>query len=72
MIAGLKVARLLDGARGAAPADRQGFVDLALRVAALAESAGGAIAELDLNPVIVRPDRAIAVDALVVAAGPAE
>lgn len=70
MIDSLKVARLLEGARGAKPADRQGFIDLALRVARLAASAGGAIAELDLNPVIVRPDRAIAVDALVIAADP--
>jgi acyl-CoA synthetase (NDP forming) len=70
MIDALKVARLLEGARGARPADRQGFIDLALRVARLAASAGGAIAELDLNPVIVRPDRAIAVDALIIAADP--
>lgn len=68
MIDTLKVARLLEGARGAEPADRKAFVDLVLKVAALAQSAGGAIAELDLNPVIVRPDRAVAVDALIVAA----
>ena len=68
MIDSLKIARLLEGARGAAPADRQGFVELALRVARLAASADGAIAELDLNPVIVRPERAIAVDALIITA----
>lgn len=67
MIAGLKISRLLAGARGAKPANIEALVELTLKVAALAESAGGAIAELDLNPVIVRSDRAVAVDALVVA-----
>ena len=71
MIAGLKVAKLLAGGRGAAPADRQGFVALVLKVAALAESANGRISELDLNPVIVQPHRALAVDALIVAASTA-
>jgi acyl-CoA synthetase (NDP forming) len=66
MLGSLKVTKLLAGARGAKPADREGFIALALRVAALAESANGRIAELDLNPVIVQSHRAIAVDALVV------
>ena len=67
MIAGLKMAPLLAGARGAKPANVNALVKLALKVAALAESAEGLIAELDLNPVIVLPDRAVAVDALLVA-----
>ncbi|MDR3510993.1 MAG: acetate--CoA ligase family protein [Caulobacteraceae bacterium] len=67
MISSLKVAKLLAGARGAKAADVEGFIDMALKVAVLAEAAGGRIAELDLNPVIVSPHRAVAVDALVVA-----
>ena len=66
MLDGLKVTKLLAGARGAKPADREGLIALALHVAALAESADGRIAELDLNPVIVQTHRAVAVDALVV------
>jgi len=71
MIASLRLARLLDGARGAAPANKAALVQMALRLGALGLAAGARIAELDLNPVIVRPDRAVAVDALVVA-GPAQ
>lgn len=67
MIAGLKMAPLLAGARGAKPANVNALVKLVLKVAALAESTDGMIAELDLNPVIVLPDRAVAVDALLVA-----
>lgn len=67
MVAGLKVAKLLAGARGAAPANIDAFVDLVLKVARLGESAGGRLAELDLNPVLVTPERAVAVDVLAVA-----
>jgi hypothetical protein len=67
MIGGLKVAKLLAGARGAAPANVEAFVELVLNVARLGESAGGRLAELDLNPVLVMADRAVAVDALAVA-----
>jgi acyl-CoA synthetase (NDP forming) len=69
MIDGLKVAPLLEGARGARPADKQAFIRLVLGVAGMAESADGAISELDLNPVVVQPGRAVAVDALIVSAG---
>ena len=69
MIAGLRMAPLLDGVRGAKPADKEGLVRLACAVGALGRSCGAALAELDLNPVVVLPDRAVAVDALVVGAG---
>ncbi|MDQ8757577.1 acetate--CoA ligase family protein [Sphingosinicella sp. LHD-64] len=69
MIATLRLAPLLDGVRGAKPADREAFVRLALAVGELGRSCKGALAELDLNPVVVLPDRAVAVDALVVGAG---
>ena len=67
MVAGLRVAKLLAGARGAAPANIDAFVELVLAVARLGESAGGRLAELDLNPVLVTPERAVAVDVLAVA-----
>lgn len=68
MIAGLRIAPLLAGARGRPPCDTDALVRFALAVAGLGLSAGGRLAELDLNPVIVRPDGAISVDALVVTA----
>jgi acyl-CoA synthetase (NDP forming) len=69
MISSLRLAPLLDGARGAEPADREALVRLALAAGELGRSCKGALAELDLNPVVVLPDRAVAVDALVVGAG---
>ncbi|WP_198292923.1 acetate--CoA ligase family protein [Hoeflea sp. 108] len=66
MIASLRLSPLLDGARGAKPSDKVALVELAFRVAQLGLAAGPLISELDLNPVIVLPDRAVAVDALVV------
>lgn len=66
MIASLKLSPLLDGARGAPCSDKDGLVELIFRVAQLGLAAGTSIAELDLNPVIVLPDRAVAVDALVI------
>lgn len=67
MIEGLKIARLLVGARGKPPVNMEALIDLALAVARLGEAAGGAIGELDLNPVIAGFDRAVAVDSLMVA-----
>ncbi|HEY8142512.1 MAG TPA: acetate--CoA ligase family protein, partial [Kofleriaceae bacterium] len=54
MLAGLRAGKLLDGFRGAPPADRAALVEIIRRIAALAEIAPE-IAELDLNPVIVLP-----------------
>jgi acyl-CoA synthetase (NDP forming) len=62
MIRGLRTFPLLDGYRGAAPADVAALEDVVVRTGALAD-AHPAIAELDLNPVIVSPDGAVAVDA---------
>jgi acyl-CoA synthetase (NDP forming) len=70
MIASLRLAPLLDGVRGAPAADKEGLVDLALRIAALGLAARGRLVELDLNPVLVQPNRVVAVDALVVAQTP--
>lgn len=70
MIASLRLSPLLDGARGAPPSDKDALVELIFNLAELGLAAGSRIAELDLNPVIVLPDRAVAVDALVVAKRP--
>jgi acyl-CoA synthetase (NDP forming) len=69
MIAALRMAPLLDGLRGAPPADREALIDLVLKVADLGLAAGPRLQEMDLNPVLVLPDRAVVVDALAVAAG---
>lgn len=66
MIASLRIAPLLDGVRGAPPADKDAVVRLVLQIAALVVAANGRIAELDLNPVLALADRVVAVDALVV------
>jgi acetyl coenzyme A synthetase (ADP forming)-like protein len=59
-----KVARLLEGFRGAPAADVPAVRDLLLRVGQLVEDIPE-IAELDLNPVIAGPDGCVAVDARV-------
>lgn len=48
---------LIDGHRGRAPADRAAFVDLLCRVARLCGRSAGVVTELDLNPVLIRPER---------------
>lgn len=53
---------LLRGFRGAPPADLEPLVDVVMAVQRLA--ADGVVSELDINPLIVLPDRVVAVDAL--------
>lgn len=57
---------LLDGVRGRPAADRAALVDVLLRVQRLALDLSGELAELDINPLLVRPAGAVALDALVV------
>lgn len=74
MIASLRGSALLDGARGRAKGDSKALAATALAVAKLATACGDRLAELDLNPVVVR-DRghgAVAVDSLVIVHGPDE
>ena len=67
-----KAGRLVAGFRGAAPADAGALVDLLLRLARLVEDIPE-IAELDLNPILARPDGCVAVDARIrIAAAHAE
>jgi acetyl coenzyme A synthetase (ADP forming)-like protein len=62
MVRSLKTFPLLDGYRGAPKADVPGLIDVLLRVSALVE-AHPQIAEMDLNPLIVRTEGVVAVDA---------
>jgi acyl-CoA synthetase (NDP forming) len=58
--------KLLEGVRGAPPADIDALVDTVMNVQRLAMDLAGEVRELDINPLIVRPRGAVALDALVV------
>ena len=60
-IRGLRSSPLLSGYRGSAPVDIRGLEDVVLRVAQLADELPE-VAELDLNPVVARPDGVVALD----------
>jgi len=62
LINSIRAAPLLHGHRGAPAADLAALRDVLLRVSRLTDDLPE-IAELDLNPVIARPDSAVAVDA---------
>ncbi|HEU6443780.1 MAG TPA: GNAT family N-acetyltransferase [Gaiellaceae bacterium] len=64
LVLGGKSGRLVRGFRGAPAADTASLVDLVHRLARLGEDLP-AVAELDLNPVIARPDGCVVVDARV-------
>lgn len=63
----LKMRPLLEGTRGAQPCNVEAFCELAARFSAMVHALRDHVAEIDVNPVIVTPTGAIAVDALVVA-----
>ncbi len=64
MIRSLAIYPLLDGYRGAPRTDIEGLADVLLRVSVMVET-HPEIVELDLNPVIVRPEGPMIVDARV-------
>lgn len=66
MIASLRGYPLLTGFRRLPPLDVEGFAQVVCRVSELAVDLADVIAEIDVNPVILDTDRAVAVDALVV------
>jgi acyl-CoA synthetase (NDP forming) len=70
LIAAGKAGALLAGVRGAAPADAAALSDLVQRLAQLA-SDFHEIAELDLNPIVAKPDGCLVVDARIRVAEPA-
>jgi acyl-CoA synthetase (NDP forming) len=65
MIGRLAVRPILDGVRGAEPADVDSLADAIARLSVLAADLGDLIAALDVNPVIVGPKGCVVVDALV-------
>ena len=62
----LKLRPLLDGLRGEPPADIDAFCELAARFSEMAAALGDVLKEVDVNPLIVHTEGAIAVDGLVV------
>jgi acyl-CoA synthetase (NDP forming) len=62
----LKVSRLLAGYRGKPAGDIEAVVRAVRSVMRYVEAEASRLVELDVNPLIVRPDGAIAVDALIV------
>ena len=67
MLRELKGFKVLEGVRGADPVDIGALVDVITKVQRLALDLAGDVAELDINPLVVTPSGAIALDALVVA-----
>ncbi|QKG19924.1 acetate--CoA ligase family protein [Actinomadura verrucosospora] len=66
MLAGLRGFPLLDGARGRPRADVGALVDVIMRVQRMGLELDGVLSELDVNPLVVLPDGAVALDALAV------
>ncbi|GGS05044.1 6-carboxyhexanoate--CoA ligase [Streptomyces aureoverticillatus] len=68
MLAGLRGRALLDGVRGAPPADLDALVEVVLRVQRMSLELGDSLAELDINPLVVLPrgQGAVALDALAI------
>jgi acetate---CoA ligase (ADP-forming) len=67
MLDRLAVRRLLDGVRGAPPADLDAVADAVVNLSTLAVDLGPSLAALDVNPLIAGADGCVAVDALVIA-----
>lgn len=66
MISSLKGYPLLTGFRGSEPVDENALIDLICRVSELANDLKDQVEEIDVNPVILNPDKTVAVDALII------
>jgi acyl-CoA synthetase (NDP forming) len=66
MIDRLKARQMLDGFRGAPPADVETLIDMVVRLSEFVADHADKIAEIDVNPVLLGPRGGIAVDALIV------
>jgi acetate---CoA ligase (ADP-forming) len=66
MIEEIRSVSLLKGARGKPKVDLTAIVDVLMKVQRLALDLSNEIAELDINPLATLPDRAIALDALLI------
>ena len=64
-IRGLRMAPLLEGFRGRPVADMEALFELVDRVQDYAVAHGDSLVELDINPVLVREDGVVALDALI-------
>ena len=62
----LKGFTLLEGVRGRGRLDVDALVDTVMKVQRLALDLAGDVRELDINPLVIRPRGAVALDALVV------
>ena len=65
MVEELRAYPLLSGARGRRPVDVKALVKVIMKVQRLAVDLSGEIVELDINPLVLRPRGAVALDALV-------
>jgi succinyl-CoA synthetase beta subunit len=68
MVGEVRGLALLEGARGRPKADLRAIVDVIMKVQRLAVDLHDEVAELDINPLVALPHRAVALDALVVRA----
>lgn len=66
MLASLKGAKLLEGVRGAPPADVGALAALVVALSRFAADHAAEVEEIDLNPVLVHPKGLTVVDALVI------
>ena len=66
----LRLRPLLDGTRGAPPADLDALAAALARFSEMAAAVGDCVDSIDVNPVLARPEGAVAVDALVVTRRP--
>ena len=66
MLKSLKSYKLLTGFRGADPCDVDALADIMVKVSQFALDKQDEIAEMEMNPVIVRKDQAVVVDALII------
>jgi acyl-CoA synthetase (NDP forming) len=69
MIGRLKGVKLLTGFRGSEPVDVDALARIIVAVSELAVDHAESISEIDVNPIICSPGRAIAVDALIIRPG---
>jgi acetate---CoA ligase (ADP-forming) len=64
-LAGLRMAPLLDGARGSRPVDREAVVRAVVALSRLAVELGDGLDALDINPLRCGPQGCLALDVLV-------
>jgi acyl-CoA synthetase (NDP forming) len=66
MLESLKGFKLLQGYRGSAPADLDAVCEAIARISEFAADFADQVEEIDVNPLLARPDGAVALDALIV------